>query len=59
MVITSDDYILHLHRIRGQPGAPVVFMQHGLEDSSATWVLAGLTGSLESIITVGESGGVL
>ena len=44
MVITSDDYILHLHRIRGQPGAPVVFMQHGLEDSSATWVLAGLTG---------------
>ena len=41
VVITPDHYILHLHRILGQPGAPVVFMQHGLEDSSATWVLAG------------------
>ena len=39
--MTEDDYILHVHRIVGQPGAPVVFMQHGLEDSSATWVLAG------------------
>ena len=41
VVMTEDDYILHVHRITGQPGAPVVFLQHGLEDSSATWVLAG------------------
>ena len=41
VVITEDDYILHVHRIVGQPGAPVVFMQHGLEDSSGSWVLAG------------------
>ena len=40
--MTEDSYILHVHRIVGQPGAPVVFMQHGLEDSSATWVLAGI-----------------
>ena len=39
--MTEDSYILHVHRIVGQPGAPVVFLQHGLEDSSATWVLAG------------------
>merc|ERR1712080_455061 len=38
-VKTSDDYILTLHRIVGS--GPVVFMQHGLEDSSAAWVLAG------------------
>jgi len=38
-VFTEDDYILTLHRIRGD--GPVVFMQHGLEDSSATWVLIG------------------
>ena len=43
VVITEDDYILHVHRIVGQPGAPVVFMQHGLEDSSGSWVLAGNT----------------
>jgi len=38
-VITEDGYILHMHRIPGS--GPTVFMQHGLEDSSATWVLAG------------------
>ena len=43
VVMTEDDYILHVHRITGQPGAPVIFMQHGLEDSSATWVLAGIS----------------
>jgi len=45
-VTTSDGYILGLHRIphglksRGSSGTrPVVLLQHGLEDSSATWVL--------------------
>jgi len=38
-VFTTDGYILTLHRIVGS--GPVVFMQHGLEDSSAAWVLAG------------------
>jgi len=38
-VITPDGYILTLYRIVGS--GPVVFMQHGLEDSSSAWVLAG------------------
>merc|ERR1712180_411555 len=38
-VITPDGYILTIHRIVGS--GPVVFMQHGLEDSSSAWVLAG------------------
>jgi len=38
-VITPDGYILTVYRIVGE--GPVVFMQHGLEDSSAAWVLAG------------------
>jgi len=38
-VFTEDRYILTLHRIPGD--GPTVFMQHGLEDSSATWVLNG------------------
>ena len=39
IVITEDGYILHLHRIKGD--GPTIFCQHGLEDSSAAWVLAG------------------
>merc|ERR1712037_658872 len=38
-VVTPDGYILTLYRIVGS--GPVVYMQHGLEDSSAAWVLAG------------------
>lgn len=37
-ITTSDGYILGLHRIPN-PGAPAVFLQHGIEDSSATWVM--------------------
>jgi len=43
-VVTKDGYILTMHRIpygKSGPTAnrPAVFMQHGLEDSSAGWVL--------------------
>ena len=36
-VVTSDDYILTMHRIP-RPGAPAVLLQHGLLDASETWV---------------------
>jgi len=39
LVTTEDGYMLKIHRIPGS--GPVVYCQHGLEDSSATWVLAG------------------
>jgi len=38
-VTTEDGYILKIHRIVGE--GPVVFMQHGLMDSSSTWVVPG------------------
>jgi len=38
-VTTDDCYILALHRIPGE--GKVVFLQHGLIDSSAAWVIAG------------------
>ncbi|XP_049873917.1 lipase 3-like [Pectinophora gossypiella] len=47
-VITSDGYILTMHRIphgrdnNNQPGdRPIVFLMHGLLSSSADWVLMG------------------
>lgn len=46
-VVTSDGYILEMHRITGSPlrppriGKKVVFLQHGFLDSSATWVMSG------------------
>merc|ERR1711872_489430 len=38
-ITTEDCYKITLHRIPG-PGKPV-FLQHGLIDSSAAWVIAG------------------
>ena len=41
-VITDDDYILNLFRIkdpRTPKGAPVVFLQHGLFGSAENWVM--------------------
>lgn len=46
-VTTADGYILGMHRIPSSPRAPrgvrraAVYLQHGLLDSSATWVAAG------------------
>lgn len=46
-VVTSDGYILEVHRIISSPVMtssrvkPVVFLQHGFLDSSATWVMSG------------------
>lgn len=50
-VVTSDGYILEVHRILSSPRLrssrrarhkPVVFLQHGFVDSSATWVMSGV-----------------
>ena len=38
-VTTSDGYILTLHRIRLIEGGKPVLLQHGIEDSSTTWVM--------------------
>lgn len=47
-VITSDGYILELHRITGRANSsdlqvqkPVVLLMHGLMCSSAVWVITG------------------
>eukprot|EP01100_Stratorugosa_tubuloviscum_P003461 TRINITY_DN1844_c2_g1_i1.p1 TRINITY_DN1844_c2_g1~~TRINITY_DN1844_c2_g1_i1.p1 ORF type:complete len:409 (-),score=178.22 TRINITY_DN1844_c2_g1_i1:95-1321(-) len=37
-VTTEDGFILTMHRIP-RPGAPAIFLQHGLEDASHTWVI--------------------
>ncbi|XP_075150306.1 lipase 1 [Haematobia irritans] len=37
---TKDNYIVQIHRIP-KPGAPPVFLMHGLIDSSATWIIMG------------------
>ncbi|CAH0715828.1 unnamed protein product, partial [Brenthis ino] len=39
-VITEDGYILALFRLRGRSPSPV-FLQHGILDSSDTWLLRG------------------
>ncbi|XP_055918939.1 lipase 1-like [Eupeodes corollae] len=39
-IITSDKYILRMHRIP-KPGGKPVLLQHGLLDSSATYILMG------------------
>lgn len=50
--MTSDRYILEIHRIPGskksppRPGKIPVYLQHGLLDSSAGWVIMGTNNSL-------------
>jgi pimeloyl-ACP methyl ester carboxylesterase len=43
-VVTSDGYVLQLHRIPRRGGRDVVFMMHGVLDTSLGWVVGG-TGS--------------
>lgn len=51
-VITSDGYVLNMHRCSGGPvspprvGKPVAFLMHGMLSSSADWVLMGPQTSL-------------
>ena len=49
---TGDGYRLTLHRIPA-PGKPVVLLQHGLLDTSATWVLNGRSESLGYVLADG------
>jgi pimeloyl-ACP methyl ester carboxylesterase len=46
---TADGYKLTLHRIPN-PGKPVVLLQHGLLDTSETWVVNSATDSLGYIL---------
>ncbi|KAL6437992.1 hypothetical protein ACFW04_004349 [Cataglyphis niger] len=55
-VITSDGYILELHRLRGRTNSsevqkPVAFVMHGLLCSSACWVVSGPENSLAYILS--------
>merc|ERR1712013_949221 len=51
---TSDGYMLKIHRIPGE--GPVVFCQHGLEDSSATWMhLTDLTWKADVNLFLGQN----
>lgn len=51
-ILTSDRYVLEMHRIPGSPSSPPregkipVYLQHGLLDSSAGWVIMGVKQSL-------------
>ena len=40
-VPTSDGYILQMHRVCNPSSFHVVYLQHGILDNSATWVLHG------------------
>ena len=54
-VYTEDGYILSIQRIPPhKPGRPVVFLLHGLLDSSATWVLNFPNQSLAFILSDAE-----
>ena len=49
-VTTDDGYILEVHNIPKR-GSPVVFLQHGLLDSSMTWMLNRKEGSFAFILS--------
>uniref|UniRef100_A0A1I8P5I7 Lipase n=1 Tax=Stomoxys calcitrans TaxID=35570 RepID=A0A1I8P5I7_STOCA len=49
-VTTEDGYILTMHRIRGKQGAQPFFLQHGLVDSSAGYVIMGPNVSLAYLL---------
>ena len=49
-VTTDDGYIMEVHNIPKR-GSPVVFLQHGLLDSSMTWMLNRKEGSFAFILS--------
>ncbi|XP_014208794.1 lipase 3-like [Copidosoma floridanum] len=50
VVETEDGYILTMHRIPGPPGAPTVYIQHGLLSSSVDWIVPGKNKALPFIL---------
>eukprot|EP00697_Spironema_sp_BW2_P012880 gnl/Spiro4/29562_TR14483_c0_g1_i1.p1 gnl/Spiro4/29562_TR14483_c0_g1~~gnl/Spiro4/29562_TR14483_c0_g1_i1.p1 ORF type:complete len:391 (+),score=95.53 gnl/Spiro4/29562_TR14483_c0_g1_i1:66-1238(+) len=50
-VPTPDGYLLQVQRIPSTPGAPVVYLQHGLLDSSCTWISNSVDQSLGFILS--------
>ena len=47
---TEDGYLLTVHRIPGKKGSTPVFLQHGLLESSADWILPGKNRSLGTFV---------
>lgn len=45
-VTTEDGYILTLYRIPGSSGSTPVYLQHGLLESAADWLIPGKEKSL-------------
>ncbi|KAL7287737.1 hypothetical protein TKK_0018122 [Trichogramma kaykai] len=50
-VTTEDGYILTVFRIPGSVHSPPVFLQHGLLESSADWLISGKNKSLAYILS--------
>jgi lysosomal acid lipase/cholesteryl ester hydrolase len=46
IITTEDGYILTLFRIPGPSGSSPVFLQHGLLESSTSWLIPGRNKSL-------------
>ncbi|CAK9799472.1 Lipase 3 [Anthophora quadrimaculata] len=49
VVLTDDGYLLMMHRIPGKPGAPTIYLQHGIIGSSADWILNAIQGNENSL----------
>ncbi|CAK9828239.1 Lipase 3 [Anthophora retusa] len=45
VVVTEDGYLLEIHRIPGKPGAPTVYLQHGIFGTSADWIINSAQGN--------------
>lgn len=50
IVLTEDGYLLEMHRIPGKPGAPTVYLQHGLIGTSADWIINAAQGKENSLV---------